>query len=162
MLCSISNIIRAYTETLAKDLSIILELFRAHLDERYVYEILIKPSLSKVPLGMQFGKWTGLWKLFQHSICLLLYELLQWTVSPLYCSIHYVAIEFLCLPLGGWNLSLALLSCEPTMIPKSRSLSHVAKSRFLQKSREASSFMSVITHQLGIKAWTSGDARYTN
>ena len=56
MQCSISAIVRADTETLVKGLSIILELFRAHLDERCVYEILIKPSLSKVPQGMQFGK----------------------------------------------------------------------------------------------------------
>lgn len=86
--------IRADAETLVKGLFIIWELFRAHLDERCVYEILIKPSLSKVLQGMQFEKWTGLWKSSEHSICLLLCELLQWTVSPLYRSIHYVAIVF--------------------------------------------------------------------
>lgn len=53
---SLLNIVRSHSETLAKDLRVILGLFRAHQDEKYVYEILIKPSLSKVPQGMQFGK----------------------------------------------------------------------------------------------------------
>lgn len=68
---------------------------------------------------MQFGKRMELWKSFEHSICPLLYEL-QSTVSPLYRSIHYVAIEFLCGPLENPSLSLRLLSCEPTTISKSR------------------------------------------
>lgn len=65
---------------------------------------------------MQFGKRTGLWKSLQHSICLLSYKLFQWAVSPLYYSVHYVAVEVLCLPLGRWNLSLRLLSHDLTRI----------------------------------------------
>lgn len=44
---------------LVKGLFIISKLFRSHLDERCINEILIKPSLRKVPVGMQFGKWMG-------------------------------------------------------------------------------------------------------
>lgn len=54
--CLISIIKRAETQTLLKGLLIISGLFRAHPDEKYIYEILIKPSFSTIPKGMQFRK----------------------------------------------------------------------------------------------------------